>query len=175
MTTFEKAMVHLSTIIVGLSGILYAVMKYLMTADDPYAVINHPLQPWMLDLHVLTAPALVFAIGLIAQDHVLGQLRKGPNRPGRASGVMALISILPMVSTGYLIQVATEETARGVLVGVHLVTSALYLVAYVAHWFVSRSIAARRKQAARAATASGVWNGQHVRTRVARQLPGGSL
>src|SRR5262245_24591615 len=175
MTTFEKMMVNLSTLIVGLSGIVYAIMKYLMTSQDPYAVVNHPLQPWALDLHVLAGPVLVFAIGLIAHDHILGQFRRGPDRPGRTSGLMALVCILPMVATGYLIQVATSEGLRRVVVGVHLVTSGLYLAAYVAHWSISRSIAARRRQAAKAAAEAGVWDGQHIRARAPGRLTGDSL
>src|SRR5262249_34490426 len=70
MTTLEKALVNLSSILVGLSGVVYAWMKYLMTTDDPYAVVNHPLQPWVLDLHLIAAPILVFSIGLIFMDHV---------------------------------------------------------------------------------------------------------
>jgi len=145
VTTFEKLFINLSTLLVGISGIVYGWMKYLMTTDDPYAVANHPLQPWVLDLHVLASPALVFAIGLIVQDHIATQLQKGPGRPGRATGLMAVICLLPMIATGYLIQVFVDETARRVCVGVHLVTGMIYLAAFVAHLWVSRRIAARRR------------------------------
>src|SRR5262249_18836666 len=62
MSAIEKALVNLSSILVGLSGVAYAWMKYLMTTDDPYAVVNQPMQPWVLDLHLLAAPLLVFGV-----------------------------------------------------------------------------------------------------------------
>jgi len=168
MNRLERFLIHLSTLIVGVSGILYGVMKYLMTSNDPFSVINHPLQPWMLDLHVVGAPVLVFAIGLIAREHIVCQMRKGRGRPGRASGLFAVGCLLPMISTGYLIQIFTNETARQVSVVVHLTTSGIYLLAFVAHLAVSRRSAARRRAASLAAplrTAVEAWE----RRRVARR------
>jgi len=148
MTSFERIFLNLSTAIVGLSGLAYGVMKYLMTTDDPFAAVNHPLQPWALDLHLLGAPLLIFGIGLVIQDHILAQLRKKPNRGGRGTGLVALACLLPMASTGYLIQVFINETARAICVAVHLTTGIVYLWVYVAHLAISRRIAARRKLAA---------------------------
>ena len=158
-------MVNLSTAIVGLSGIVHAVMKYLMTPADPYAVVNHPLQPWVLDTHLLAAPLLVFAIGLIAQDHILAQVRKRPNGQGRASGLLAMWCLLPMVSTGYLIQVTTDENLRLGFVVIHLSTGGLYLILYAAHLIISRRAAARRREAAALAAAEGLTTNAWMRQR----------
>ncbi|HZI95307.1 MAG TPA: hypothetical protein VFE84_13765 [Patescibacteria group bacterium] len=170
MTTLEKTLINLSTLLVGLSGILYGWMKYLMTTDDPYAVANHPLQPWALDLHVLASPVLVLALGMIVQDHVVTQLQKGPGRPGRSTGLMAAVCVLPMIATGYLIQVFVDETARRVCVGVHLVTGMIYLAAFLAHLVMSRRAAARRKTEAAQAAAAGMttaaWRAVQARERV---------
>lgn len=148
MTPLERWAVNISTLIVAISGILYAIMKYLVTSQDPFAVINHPLQPWMLDLHVLGAPVMIFAVGWIASVHIADQFRKGVRRPGGFTGVFAVICILPMVSTGYLIQVFTQETARLTLIIVHLITGGLYMITFVAHLIVSRRLAARKKNGA---------------------------
>lgn len=162
-------MVNLSTVIVGLSGIVYAVMKYMMTSADPYAVVNHPLQPWVLDLHVLAAPMMIFAIGLIAQDHILAQFRKKQNGPGRLSGLLAMWCLLPMVSTGYLIQVVTGEKFRLVFVVIHLTTGGLYLILFTAHLIISRRAAARRKEAAALAAAEGLTTGAWMRKQTAHR------
>ena len=53
----------ISTTLVGATGLLFAVMKYLMQGEDPFSAYNHPLQPWMLAAHILLAPALVLALG----------------------------------------------------------------------------------------------------------------
>ena len=144
MNRFEKAWVNLSTLIVGLSGAVYGVMKYLMSSDDPFSVVNHPLQPWMLDTHVIAGPVLILAVGWIARDHILAKARR-KNSGARKSGWFALVCLLPMITTGYLIQVFTHETARLAAVVVHLTTGTIYLAAFVAHIAVSRRIAARRK------------------------------
>ncbi|HKY33279.1 MAG TPA: hypothetical protein VJV23_12135, partial [Candidatus Polarisedimenticolia bacterium] len=145
MSRTERLLINLSTLLVAVSGILYAWMKYLMSPIDEFAVVNHPWQPWMLPLHVLAAPAMLFAIGLVAREHILSQIRKGPGRAGRGTGLVAVACLLPMVSTGYLIQVVTGETARQVAVVVHLTTGIIYTVMFAAHLVVSRRIAARRK------------------------------
>ncbi len=144
MTSFQRRLTNLSTLIVGVSGVVYAWMKYLMTSDDPYSVVNHPLQPWMLDLHVLAAPLLVFAIGMIARDHIITKLRSGGARPGRTTGLFAVICLLPMIATGYLVQVFTGETARLACVIVHLATGGVYLAAFATHVALSWRAAARK-------------------------------
>jgi len=172
MTPLERFLLNSSTVVVGVSGIVYGVMKYLMTPVDPYAVVNHPLQPWMLDLHVLAAPAMVFAIGLIAQDHILAQLRKRQYGPGRSTGMIALWCLFPMLSTGYLIQVVTEEKLRLVFVVIHLSTGGLYLILFAAHLIISRRAAARRKEAAALAAAEGLSTGALLRARRTARWPG---
>ena len=155
-------MLNLSTVIVGLSGIVYGIMKYLMTPVDPYAVVNHPMQPWVLDIHVLAAPLMVFAVGLIAQDHIVTQLKKR-QKTGRLSGLLALWCLFPMVATGYLIQVVTNETARPIFVGIHLSTGGLYLILFAAHLIIARRSAVRRKEAAALAAAEGQTTGAWLR------------
>ncbi len=137
MSRFERWMVNLSTVITGLSGIVYAIMKYLMLSDDPFSVINHPWQPAMLSLHVLAGPVMIFGLGLIAQDHIWAQMRRQTISQGRGTGIMALACVLPMVATGYLIQVASGEPWRKASVVIHLITGGLYLVAFAAHLHVA--------------------------------------
>jgi len=159
MASFTRLLVNASSMTVGLSGAVYAFMKYLMSGDDPFSAYHHPLQPWMLDLHVIAAPVLVFALGMIARDHILAQFQKGPGRRGRGTGTMAVVCLLPMIATGYLVQVFVDERARLVCIVVHLATGAVYLAAFFAHLAVARKIAALRR-AAQENGATPVWNGQ---------------
>lgn len=143
----ERWATNLSTLLVGLSGLVYAAMKYLMTSADPFSVVNHPLQPWLLDVHVLSGPVMIFAVGWIARDHILAKIRarNGNGSRGRGTGLLAVVCLLPMVATGYLIQVFTDETARAVCVWTHLITGSLYLLVFVAHVVVSRVLSSRRR------------------------------
>jgi hypothetical protein len=129
---WESWTVHLSTVLVAGTGAVYAVMRYLLEPSDPYAVVNHPLQPTVQHLHVLAAPFLVFAAGLIWREHVWKHYKNGA-KSGRRSGLWMLPTLLPMVVSGYLIQTTVTEGWRTAWIVVHLATSTLWLVGYAGH------------------------------------------
>jgi undecaprenyl pyrophosphate phosphatase UppP len=99
---------------------------------DPYAVVNHPLQPRVQHLHILLAPLLVFTAGLIWRRHVWSQVKRGMEE-GRRSGLTLIFLLVPMIVSGYLIQTAVDDAWRRIWVNVHLVTSGLWLLSYLAH------------------------------------------
>lgn len=142
MTPFQRWLVWSSSGATGLTGLVYWWMKHRMVPVDPWAAINHPLQPWVLKAHILVAPVMVFAVGLIASEHIWRHYRRGV-RKGRRSGLTALWVFAPMVLSGYLIQAVTHVGTLEALAWVHLGTGALYLLGMVAHHRVFR----RRVQA----------------------------
>lgn len=152
MKRWESWSVHLSTLLVGGTGLVYAWMRYLLPAADPYSAIGHPLQPAVQHLHVLGAPLLVFTTGLIWRNHVWSHWKKGvPQR--RRSGLALLVSVAPMVVSGYLLQTAVAEGWRQAWVIVHVTTSLLFLVGYGGH-LVAAWLAWRRQRARLAAAAA---------------------
>ena len=140
MKRWEAWSVHGSTILVGATGLVYAWMRYLMEPADPYAVVNHPLQPQAQHLHVLVAPLLVFAAGLIWKNHVWSHFTVGVAR-ARRSGISLLLTLAPMVVSGYLIQTTITEAWRNAWIVIHCATSAVWLVVYTTH-----AIAATRRR-----------------------------
>jgi fluoride ion exporter CrcB/FEX len=132
VSLFERVMLWGSSILVGVSGIVLAVMKYALTSDDPYAIVNHPLQPLTLKIHIVSAPLLVFAVGIVFVKHIWEQWRSGLRR-GRISGAWTLSTFGPMVLSGYLVQTLTQRGWLFAMVVVHLVTGAAFLVGFVAH------------------------------------------
>jgi len=128
----ERWLLWAATLLVGVSGLAYGVMKYLVRTDDPYAVVNHPLQPLALKLHVLAAPLLVFAVGLVYSKHIWSHWISGQRR-GRGSGVSAWLTLLPMIASGYWIQTTTNRGWLRWLVGAHLVFGGIYLVGFILH------------------------------------------
>lgn len=137
MTRFEAWLLHLSTLLVGGTGLVYAVIRYLMEPVDPYSVVNHPWQPAVQHLHILAAPLLVFAVGLVWRRHVLMHWRSGVDQR-RRSGIGLVLTMTPMVVSGYLIQVAVEERWRAVWVVVHCAASGLWLLGYLVHLATAR-------------------------------------
>jgi hypothetical protein len=138
VTGFERAVVGATTWSMAITGAAFFWMKYMMTGDDPFSVIHHPWQPHALSLHVLGGPAAVFALGLIARSHILERLM-GP-RPGRgrATGIVLLALAVPMIASGYLMQVLTAPDTKRVLVGVHVAAGGLYTLLFVGHLVASR-------------------------------------
>ena len=132
MTRFERILLIGSSVLTALTGTLYGVMKYLLVSSDPFAVINHPWQPLLLKLHIVTAPVMVFAVGMVFRRHVIDRWRSGSAR-GRRSGVIITGLFSPMVVTGYLIQVVTGSALLEGLVWSHLITAAAFLAGLGMH------------------------------------------
>lgn len=132
MTRREARILHLSNVLVGGTGIVYAIMRYLMSPVDEWAVVNHPWQPHVQHLHVLTAPLLVFACGLIWHRHVTGNLGRGEQR-GRRTGPGLLVALVPMIVSGYLIQTTVTESWRQIWIVTHLASSGAWLLAFGGH------------------------------------------
>jgi hypothetical protein len=122
---------HLANLAVSGTGLVYAWMRYLLQPADEWAVVNHPWQPLVQHLHVLSAPLLVFAIGLIWSVHAIAKLRNG--RRGRASGLGLMALFLPMAASGYLLQVAVDPEWRRRWIVIHIVSSLLWVGALVVH------------------------------------------
>jgi len=129
---FDLLMLQISNVLVIGTGLVYAAMRYLMDPVDEWAVINHPWQPHLLHLHVLSAPLLVFACGLIWHGHIAGKLNRG-EKPGRRSGPGLLFALVPMVASGYLIQTTIDERWRTIWIVVHLIAAAAWIMVFMAH------------------------------------------
>lgn len=152
MSRVERRLLDVSVAVVTLSGITYYVMKTWMRPRDPYSVLGHPFQPYALALHLLTAPALVFALGLIFREHVLEKLSGGRSMPGRRGGVLLAATALPMVLSGYALQASSSPVARAFLSYAHLATGLLFALLFLSHLaatFQRRRPASRRAMATR--------------------------
>ncbi len=137
MSRLERLLLAWSSLAVAVSGCVVGWMKYFLRADDPYAVANHPLQPIFLKIHVLSAPVLIFALGLVFSRHVLPHFQAGL-RHARRSGLVTGAVIAPMIASGYLIQTITGEVLVAVLVAAHAVAGGLYLAGFLTHRVTAR-------------------------------------
>jgi hypothetical protein len=146
MTRLERVLVWSSTAAVAGTGLIYGAMKYLMRPTDEFAIVNHPLQPLVLKLHILIAPVLVFALGMIAVSHILPRLR---SRRIRRTGLVASLVVAPLVPSGYLLQAITGVGALRVIGLAHLGLGIVFAIAAAGH-----ARAARKR--GRSATGIGV-------------------
>lgn len=132
MSKLQLVWLHLAVAITTLTGAVFAVMKYLLESADEFAVVNHPLQPYMLATHVVVAPLALFILGWTFSNHMLPKQRYGDDT-GRRSGISAMWLIVPMTLSGYLLQVSVDESLRQAMAVAHWISSGLFAVAYVIH------------------------------------------
>lgn len=135
MNRIEVWFVHISSILVGTTGLVYGIMRYLMEPENQFSVVNHPWQPGFQHFHILVAPFLIFAFGLIWKTHVYDHYRRGI-KSSRRSGIGLMLTMTPMAVSGYLIQVSVMDFWRTTWVIVHCVTSFLWLIGYLTHQFL---------------------------------------
>ena len=137
MTRGEAWFTHLSSALVGGTGLVFGWMLYFAEPTDEFAIVNHPWQPELQALHILFAPLLVFACGLFWRDHVWKRVKGGfPAR--RRSGLLLFSLLGVMVLSGYLVQTSVEVQWRLAWVWIHGVSSSLWLLGYVIHQFAPR-------------------------------------
>lgn len=145
MSRFEKWSFTAATLVVGLSGLAYWYFAYGLVSDDPFSVINHPLQPVALDIHVLAAPAMLFLAGILFRSHVRGKLRGG-GRARRASGIGLIGVFVLMGGSGYLLQVAVRDRLRDAAFYVHVFSGLVFLPLYLGHLLGVGRIRRRRSE-----------------------------
>lgn len=132
MSALEKWSIWTTSVLTGVTGIGYLWTKYFVEASDPFAVVNHPLQPWFLKAHIIVSPFLLLALGMILFGHVWKHYT-GRITWGRRSGILSILSFLPMVVTGYLIQSVTGQGWLEALAIAHIVAGFLFLLGLGAH------------------------------------------
>lgn len=125
-------LVHGSVFLAGGGGLVYGWMRYFAQPADEFAVVNHPQEPLLKAAHILAAPLLLFACGLLWRSHVWGRIRAG-FQPRRRTGILLAALLLPMSASGYLLQVSVEDRWRTLWTWVHGTTACAWVVAYLVH------------------------------------------
>ncbi|MHC4823297.1 MAG: hypothetical protein ACYTEP_04680 [Planctomycetota bacterium] len=137
MSRWQAWLQHVSNILVGGTGLIYAWMLYFASPADEFSVWNHPWQGVIRDLHLILAPILVLSFGMIWTAHASQRLRT-KQKNGFGTGLALGLSFLPMLFSAYLLQIAVDETWRTTWKWVHLSTSLLWLCGYLGHQFRPR-------------------------------------
>ena len=133
ITRFERVLLGIAIGAAGLTGLALAWVKHVTLSRDPFSVMNSPWQPFLLASHVLVVPALLFAVGLITREHILGRYRDSKARRGRKTGIVLAWVLPPLVASGYGIQVLTSRSARDLTGWLHLSIGIIFLAVYGVH------------------------------------------
>ena len=125
-------LVHASALAVGATGLVYGWMRYALEPVDEFALVNHPREPLLEDLHILAAPLLLFGCAAIWRTHVWARWRSG-FRARRRTGLALALLLPPMALSGYVLQTRFAADARLAWIWVHATSSALWVATYVVH------------------------------------------
>lgn len=132
MSKNEKWFLLLANFLTVITGLVYAWMIYLLKPVNEWDIFNHPWQKQVQALHILVVPLLLFAIGIIWKKHIQERLfRRGQAR--KFSGWLLILILFPMVFSGYLLQVSTEDLWRTIHGQVHLWTSLAWSLMFIVH------------------------------------------
>ena len=148
MKPWERWSFGLLTLVVLITGAAYGWMKYFVVSEDPFAVVNHPWQMPMLNLHLVASPLFVLVFGIILNSHVMKKLR-ATRLPNRRTAYTSPSTFAAMVLSGYLLQVTSNEQWLQALVVLHVASGAVFAVAYGIHLMVSAQLARRQLSAIR--------------------------
>jgi hypothetical protein len=110
--------------------------------NGEWGVESHPFEVHLQHIHILTVPFLLFAVAMIFRDHVLKKIVT-KFKLMRKSGITMIALFVLMVFSGYLIQVVMNEQFRQIVIYLHLVMSALWVLIYLYHQVYSKSIKQR--------------------------------
>jgi hypothetical protein len=129
------------------SGLAYGYLRYFAVVAGEFGPQPHPWRAFAQHAHVLTAPALLLALGVALRGHISGMLRHGVTKGRRTGLVLAGLSV-PMVFGGFLIQVVTSSATRSVVGWAHSAVSVLFVLLYGVHWAKPRALDGRPRPSA---------------------------
>ena len=146
MKRWERWTLHAAAGVVAVTGFAYVWMKYFVQNPDPFAVVNHPWEPAMLQLHVLASPLFILIFGIVFNSHVAKKLGIA-KLANRKTGLWSLGLFGAMLVSGYLLQVLTSEAALRAMVVLHVGSGTLFSATYLAHLVISVRLTRRRRPA----------------------------
>lgn len=135
MRKSEARITHLSVLLAAVSGFVYGALRYFGETEDEFGPVAHSWLPTLHTAHVVTVPLFVFALGMLWQHHIVHKLRSGA-KARRTTGVILLSQAIPMIATGYLLQVTIDEVWRETWIWAHGITSTLFSLVFVVHLLV---------------------------------------
>lgn len=123
--------IHFTSYLTIVHGLIYWIVKEFMAIDTEYGLRPHIMQTYAQAMHILLSPLLVISFGLLWRDHIL-KLFKAKNKK-LFSGSILTVSLMILIGSGYLIQVVYAVKLKTFFVWMHLILSALYILAYLKH------------------------------------------
>ena len=137
-----------------LSGALWLLFHYFVRIPGQFGDSPHPLQPWWLSFHGLSAAAFLIGFGSVLPGHVR---RAWVARRNRLSGAFFFFLLAVLIATGYALYYLGEDAVRAPVSAVHWIVGLGIPVLMGWHIWLGRASRKHRHGApAHAAKAPGV-------------------
>jgi hypothetical protein len=95
-----------------LSGAMWLLFHYYVRIPGEFGPTLHPLEPWLLSIHGISAAGILIGFGSVMPGHVRRAWNAARNRN---SGSIFFGVMLALTVTGYLLYYVGNETARSYL------------------------------------------------------------
>jgi hypothetical protein len=95
-----------------LSGAMWLLFHYYVRIPGEFGPTLHPLEPWLLSIHGISAAGILIGFGSVMPGHVRRAWRAARNR---ITGSIFFGVMLALTITGYLLYYVGNETARSFL------------------------------------------------------------
>lgn len=132
MSRLERWGLHVAALLTAATGAADGGLRWFGQRMGEFGPEPHPWLGLAQHLHVLAAPLLVFALGVMVRGHLWARLRGGSGS-GRRTGLTLTGLLVPMVFSGYGVQVAVDPAWRTALSWAHGASAGLFLLAYAGH------------------------------------------
>lgn len=117
----------------AITGVGTWVLKTFFTGIDLFGPTQHPWLTYFKGAHLIFAPILLMAFGMIFEKHILKYLHL-KNSKKRASGLSSLVTITLLVLSGQSLLVISEQNLLEWIGVIHLVAGILFLSAFLVHF-----------------------------------------
>ena len=139
MRKSDRQLTHFTNYTVSIVGIAYWLIKTYATRQTEFGPTSHPVQPYFQYAHILTVPLLVFTIGVIFHTHIYLKI-KSNETANWLSGYSLIITFIIMTMSGYFLQTAIIGANRSICICIHILSSAIWCLAYLFHHVKGRKI-----------------------------------
>jgi len=130
MSAWLRAAIFTFAAILWLSGIVWLVLHFGFRQQTPFGPLPNPWEPVLMRIHGASAIGVVFLLGWISAEHVIGHWGRGRLR---LSGVLLASSAALLAVTGYALYYSVGEI-HDLAALIHDWLGALAIVIALAHW-----------------------------------------
>lgn len=114
--TWHQAYLYTVGTLLVVSGMLWLVFHYYVRVEGDFGPTLHPLEPWWLRVHGISAAAFLIGFGSVLPGHVRRAWSMARNRN---TGTLFFAVMVTLTLTGYLLYYVGTEDTREIMSLVH--------------------------------------------------------